>query len=83
MLIWGYDTDDLTDRQNYVFHKLYEGSRNNLILPKMFLVSCVSKNISYREFTNYDGDCDYLLKLEPETLKEFGIDMKTLYEDEG
>ena len=27
MIVDGYDTDDLTNRQNYVFHKLYNNPK--------------------------------------------------------
>lgn len=80
MILGGYDTDDLTDRQNHVFHKLYNNpvEKNNL-LALNFLSYSVSKNFRCREFDNYEDDCDYLLSVKKETLNKYGIDLKELY----
>lgn len=80
MIFGGYDTDDLTDRQNHVFRKLYNNpaSKNNL-LALNFLSYSVSKNFRYREFDNYENDCDYLLKIKKETLDEYGIDLNDVH----
>lgn len=80
MIIGGYDTDDLTDRQNHIFHKLYNNSlvKNNL-LALNFLSYSVRKNFRCREFDNYEDDCDYLLNVKKETLNKYGIDLKSLY----
>lgn len=80
LIIGGYDTDDLTGRQNHVFRKLYNNpvTKNNL-LALNFLSYSVGKNFRYREFYNYEDDCDYLLRIEKETLSKYGIDLKELY----
>ena len=80
MIVGGYDTDDLTDRQNLVFRKLYNNSvANNNLLALNFLSYSVRKNFQYREFYNYEDDCDYLLRIQKETLIKYGIDLKELY----
>ena len=80
MIFGGYDTDDLTERQNYVFRKLYNNpaAKNNL-LALNFLSYSVSKNFIYRKFDNYEDDCGYLLNVKIETLNKYGIDLKSLY----
>ncbi len=80
MIIGRYDTDDLTDRQNYVFRKLYNNpvAKNNL-LHLNFLSHSVHKNFLYRRFYNYENDCDYLLNVKKEILNKCGIDLKELY----
>lgn len=80
MIIGGYDTDDLTDRQNHIFRKLYNNSlaKNNL-LALNFLSYSIRKNYRCREFDNYEDDCDYLLNIKIETLDKYGIDLKSLY----
>lgn len=80
MIFRGYDTDDLTDRQNHIFRKLYNNplAENNL-LALNFLSYSVRKNFRYREFDNYEDDCDYLLNVKEETLNKYGIDLKSLY----
>lgn len=80
MIFGGYDTDDLTDRQNYVFHKLYNNpaAKNNLLALE-FLSYCVSKNFRYGEFDNYEGDCNYLFGEKQETLDKYGIDLNDIY----
>lgn len=80
MIIGEYDTDDLTDRQNYIFHKLYNNPlANNNLLALNFLSYSVSKNFRCREFDNYKDDCDYLLNVKKETLDKYGINLKALY----
>lgn len=81
MIVGGYDTDDLTDRQNYIFHKLYNNpiAKNNL-LALNFLSHSISKNFLYKEFNNYENDCDYLLGIKEEILDKYGIDLDTLYD---
>lgn len=71
MIVGGYDTDDLTDRQNHVFRKLYNNpaTKNNL-LALNFLSYSVCKNFRYREFYNYEDDCDYLLRIEKRNIKQ-------------
>lgn len=65
MIVGGYDTDDLTDRQNLVFRKLYNNSvANNNLLALNFLSYSVRKNFQYGEFYNYEDDCDYLLRIQ-------------------
>lgn len=80
MIFGGYDTDDLTDRQNYVFRKLYNNpaAKNNL-LALNFLSYSVSQNFRYGEFDNYENDCDYLLKIEKTILDEYAIDLNDVY----
>lgn len=80
MIVRGYDTDGLTDRQNHVFRKLYNNPvANNNLLALNFLSYSVRKNFRCREFYNYEDDCDYLLRIEKETLSKYGIDLKELY----
>lgn len=80
MIIEVYDADDLTDRQNHIFRKLYNNSlaENNLLVLN-FLSYSVRKNFRYRKFDNYEDDCDYLLNEKIETLIKYGIDLKSLY----
>lgn len=80
MIVGGYDTDDLTDRQNLVFRKLYNNPiANNNLLALNFLSYSVRKNFQCRECYNYEDDCDYLLRIQKETLIKYGIDLKELY----
>ena len=81
MIVGGYDTDDLTDRQNHVFRKLYNNPvANNNLLALNFLSYSVRKNFRCREFYNYEDDCDYLLEIKKkEILDKYGIDLKELY----
>lgn len=80
MIIGGYDTNDLTDRQNHIFHKLYNNSlAENNLLALNFLSYSVRKNFRYRKIDNYEDDCDYLLNVKIETLNKYGIDLKSLY----
>ena len=77
LIVGGYNTDDLTDRQNHVFRKLYNNPvANNNPLALNFLSYSVRKNFQCREFYNYEDDCDYLLKIEKETLIKYRIDLK-------
>ena len=81
MIFGGYDTDDLTDRQNHEFRKLYNNpvAKNNL-LALNFLSYSVGQNFRYREFHNYENDCDYLLGIKKEILDKYGVDLDTLYD---
>lgn len=80
LIVGGYDTNDLTDRQNYVFRKLYNNPvANNNLLALNFLSYSVRKNFGCREFYNYEDDCDYLLKIEEDALSKYGIDLKELH----
>ena len=72
MIFAGYDTDDLTDRQNYVFHKI-----NGTLSKINFIASCVRNNISLNLFNNYYGDCDFLTDKQ---LRDLGLDRGKLYE---
>ena len=77
MIIGGYDTDDLTDRQHYYFNKL----KRTTLIARNFLEHCVRKNFRLQKFDNYDGDCDFLLSYDKEMLLiKFGIDVNTLYD---
>lgn len=75
MIIGGYDTDDLTDRQNHYFHKLGRTS----MTAYNFIAHCVKQNISLGMYDNYPGDCDWLLNQKPELLAKFGIDPAKIY----
>ena len=77
MVVGGYDTDDLTDRQNHYFWKLGRGQTGASL---DFLEHCVKKNINLGCYDNYPGDCDRLLKMKPETLARFGIDPEKIYD---
>lgn len=80
MFYAGYDTDDLTDRQNHIFHKL-NGSNGGVIITALnFLSYSVRKNHSLRLFDNYYGDCDYLLGVKKEILDKLEIDLNALYD---
>ena len=80
MIFGGYDTDDLTDRQNHIFRKMYNNPvSKNYLLALNFLSYSVSKNFRCKEFNNYKNDCDYLLRIKKETLNKYGIDLKELY----
>ena len=76
MIIGGYDTDDLTNRQYHYFNKL----KRKTLIAHNFLEHCVRKNFRLQKFDNYDGDCDYLLNAEPELLAKFDIDVNHLYD---
>lgn len=81
MFYAGYDTDDLTDRQNYIFHKLNHNSSNGItMLALNFLRHCIRKNFSLKQFNDYDGDCDYLFDVKQEILDRCGINLNTLYD---
>lgn len=76
MIVQGYDTDDLTDRQNYVFNQL----GRTTFIALSFLSYCVMRNNSLGLFDNYEGDCDYLVDISPDILLEdYGINLDTLY----
>ena len=80
MLMGGYDTDDLTDRQNFVFHKLRRKGDGTTLVAMSFLKSSVEKNFRLQKFDNYDGDCSFLDRFTEAELKEkYGIDKSTLY----
>ena len=72
MIFAGYDTDNLTDRQNYVFHKI-KGTLSKI----NFIATCVRNNISLNQFNNYYGDCDFLTDRQ---LNDLGLDREKLYE---
>ncbi|WP_270466997.1 hypothetical protein [Butyribacter intestini] len=72
MMFAGYDTDDLTDRQNYIFHKI-----NGTLSKINFIAACVRNNISLNQFDNYYGDCDFLTGRQ---LNDLGLDKEKLYE---
>lgn len=77
MIISGYDTDDLTDRQNHYFYKL----KRTTPIALSFLKACVNKNFRLQRWDNYEGDCDWLLHADRDMLhKKFGIDVDKLYE---
>lgn len=59
----GYDTDDLTNRQNHYFQFLSRNAKGNEInmFAYSFLRHCVQKNHSLGLFDNYEGDCDWLI----------------------
>lgn len=72
MMFAGYDTDDLADRQNYIFHKI-----NGTLSKINFIATCVRNNISLNQFDNYYGDCDFLTDRQ---LKDLGLDREKIYE---
>lgn len=77
MIYSGWDTDDLTDRQNYIFHKLNSSSSVGIsMLALNFLSYCVKKNFGLKQFDNYEGDCDYLLSVKKEILEELDINLE-------
>ena len=76
----GYDTDDLTDRQNHYFHILnnhVKGEGINMFAYS-FLSYCVQQNHSLDLFDNYEGDCDYLIRYR-ENSEELGIVIEDIY----
>lgn len=72
MMFAGYDTDDLTDRQNYIFHKI-----NGALSKINFIATCIRNNMSLNQFDNYYGDCDFLTDRQ---LNDLGLDREKLYE---
>lgn len=80
MVICGYDTDDLTDRQNYIFHKMKKNRDGIPLIAVDFVRYSVRKNFRLQKFDNYEGDCDFLDTFDAADLKaKYGIDMSTLY----
>lgn len=76
----GYDTDDLTDRQNHYFHILNNhvtGEGINMFAYG-FLRYCVKQNHNLDLFDNYEGDCDYLIQYK-ESSEELGIVIEDIY----
>ena len=80
MIVSGYDTDDLTNRQNYYFHLLNKGCSGNEVnmFAYSFLRSCVRMNFENKQFDNYEGDCDFLFR-HSEDSKKFGINLDEVY----
>ena len=75
----GYDTDDLTDRQNHYFHVLNKGCSHGInAFALSFLSHCVKKNFSLNQFDNYDGDCDYLIT-HAESSTKLGVNLEEIY----
>ena len=74
----GYDTDDLTQRQYHYFCKLIGDAKGSKIDAICFLKYCVAKNFNYGQFSNYDGDCDWLL-VHPEKAERAGINLEDVY----
>ena len=76
----GYHTDDLTDRQNAMFHKLNNGLKPGCVsmMALNFMEHCAKTNYANNQFDDYDGDCDWLLK-HREKCEELGIDLDNLY----
>lgn len=80
MIYSGWDTDDLTNRQHYVFCKLNNNSTSGITIAALnFLRYCIKKNHACGEFNNYEGNCDYLSRVKQETLEKCGIDLNILY----
>ena len=76
----GYDTDDLTDRQNHYFHILNNhvtGEGINMFAYG-FLRYCVKQNYNLDLFDNYEGDCDYLIR-HRERSEKLGIVIEDIY----
>lgn len=76
----GYDTDDLTDRQNHYFNILNKHVKGKGItmFALSFLKHCVQQNHSYGQFDNYEGDCDYLIR-HRENSEKLGIVIEDIY----
>lgn len=79
MFVGGYSTDDLTDRQHHYFQRIFTTPTNNKVDAMCFVQYCVSKNFSWNQFSNYDGDCDYLFRMNEEKLNKYGIDLEEVY----
>lgn len=73
----GYDTDDLTQRQYYVYSIL---KKHNAALASRFIAASIRQNHSLNKFDNYTDDCDFLKNIDQiELYNKYGINMKTLY----
>ena len=63
MFYQGYDTDDLTDRQNFIFRTmLADPNVKNTLIPYNFISNCVTQNINLGSYYNYEGDCEIIYK---------------------
>lgn len=63
MFYQGYDTDDLTDRQNFIFRTmLADQNVKDTLIPYSFISNCVKQNISLDRYDNYVGDCEIIYK---------------------
>lgn len=72
-IIYGYDTDDLTDRQYHYFCKL-----KNTLFASGFLKYCVQMNYRKKQFDNYEDDCIYLF-MHREQIEKLGINLDEVY----
>lgn len=81
MFIGGYDTDDLTDRQYHYLQKMLSVLPNGHVNCEIlsFVGHCVHKNFAFREFSNYEDDCDYLFNMKKEKLDKYGIVLEKVY----
>lgn len=77
---YGYDTDDLTQRQYHYFCKLNKGNKPGVVrmISLNFLEASVRKNRAEGKFDNYDGDCDWLFE-HAQRCEELGIDLTEVY----
>lgn len=72
-IIYGYDTDDLTDRQYHYFCKF-----KNTLFASSFLKYCVQMNRRKGKFENYEDDCNYLF-MHREQAEKLGINLDEVY----
>lgn len=67
MVFFGYDTDELTERQRLMFTVMADDwgvySLTRTCIPCEFLKMCVQNNYKRRKFSTYDGDCNAIYKL--------------------
>lgn len=85
--VGGYDLDDLTDRQYYYYCIMKERPLDwcSNIDIKKFVAWCVQNNYEKKKFTNYDGDCNWLIfeshyYNNKEVLLRIGIDVDKMYD---
>ena len=61
--------------------KLNHNSINGFNMVALnFLSYCIRENFRSNQFNYYEGDCNYLLKLKPDILTKYEIDLNTLYD---
>lgn len=78
---FGYDTDDLTQRQYHYFCILNKECKNKGTVNMFalhFLQYCVKMNMNRNQFNNYSGDCEYLF-MYADKAEEAGINLREVY----
>ena len=77
---YGYDTDDLTQRQYHYFCKLNKGNKPGVVrmVALNFLEYSVRKNHVQGEFDNYNGDCEWLFN-HTKQCEEADIELDKVY----